>query len=88
MKIVGLRDARDLKRKKDGQPMHAWMVFYTAPARGTIGEEAKMQFVDEDMFTDVLGDTGLNAVDLIGRECQMAWDNRGFLQSFAVNPKK
>ena len=89
MKIVGVRDAREMKRKKDGQPMNAWMVFYVAPAAGTIGEEAQMQFVDAQLFADAQQAAGLASTnDMIGRECSMSWNNRGFLQAFAVGPKK
>lgn len=88
MKIVGLMDARDMKRKRDGQLMNAWVVYYTAPGgRNVIGEEAQQQFVDADMLTDVLADAGgLAPADLVGRECDMLWDRRGFLTGLVLRP--
>lgn len=89
MKVVGLRDAREIKRKRDGQPMNAWMLFYTAPADGTIGEEAQMQFVDAKMFADALNEAGcMSPGDLVGRECDMLWNRRGFLDALVVRPLK
>lgn len=89
MQVVGIRDAREMKRKRDGQPMNAWMVFYVAPGRDVIGQEAQMQFVDAVMFGSALQTAGLTGPDqVVGRECNMVWDNRGFLQQFSVHPKK
>lgn len=88
MKIVGLQDMRQMIRRKDGQPLHAWMVYYTASAANVIGEEANSQFVDEKTFADALNMAGCTAPsDVIGRECSMAWNRRGFLDTFAVSPR-
>lgn len=87
MKVVGVRDAREMKRKKDGQPMNAWMVFYEEPAQGTIGVEAQTQFVDGELFAEALQAAGLMSPnDLVGREVDMFWNRRGFLDGFVIRP--
>lgn len=88
MRIVGLLDMRQMIRRKDGQPIHAWMVYYTAPTANVIGEEADSQFVDEKTFADALNMAGLtDPSQVIGRECSIAWNRRGFLDTFAISPR-
>lgn len=87
-RIVGLQDMRAMIRRKDGQPIHAWMVYYTGPAANVIGEECQSQFVDEQMFADALNTAGCTAPsDVVGRDCVMGWNRRGFLDTFAVSPR-
>ena len=80
---------RDVKRKRDGQPMNAWVLHYIAPGgQNVIGEEAQQQFVDAEMFAQVLADAGgIIPEQLIGRECDMLWDRRGFLQGIVLRKK-
>lgn len=82
-KIVGIKDARELKSKKTGKEMHAWMVWVVFPGgRGVVGQEAEMQFVDAELFAAAVGSRKIE--DLIGKECQLDYDRRGFLSSFSV----
>lgn len=80
-KIVGIKDAREFKRK-NGERMNAWMVFYLNAGHDVVGQEAAMQWVDADLFAAAIG--ARQVKDLIGRECTMVYDRRGFLESFQV----
>lgn len=88
MKIVGIQDMRQVERRKDHKPMGVWMVYYTGPSANVIGEECQSQFVDQQVFADALDMAGcMSPSDVIGRECSMAWNRRGFLDTFAVSPR-
>ena len=82
-KIVGVKDVRESVSKKTGKPLHAYMVWVTYPGgRGVIGDEAEMQFVDADLFAGAVGDRKLEA--LVGKECKLSYNQRGFLESFSL----
>ena len=87
LKVVGLRDMREVPRKSDKKPMNAWLLYYEESARDTIGVEAQSQCVDAALLSDALQSVGLVAVDdLIGLEVSMFWNKRGFLEGLVVRP--
>ena len=87
VKVVGLRDMREVPRKSDKKPMNAWLLFYEEPSKDTIGVEAQAQFVDAALLSDALQSVSLAAVDdLIGLDVSMFWNKRGFLEGLVVRP--
>lgn len=80
--IVGIKDLRRVVSKKTGQAMDAYMVFYTAPAKDLVGEEASSVFVTASLFSEAAGK--LAPADMIGRSCEFSYNRRGFLEHFSL----
>lgn len=83
--IVGIKDLRQTVSKKTGQMLDAYMVFYTAPVTGVVGEEASSVFVTSSLFIQAAQAAGkLAPADMIGRHCEFSFNRRGFLEHFAL----